>query len=68
MPLGLRIYDAPIVRVSSSNPRIDGLGRRGIDVAYRRFPGGHDQTSWSESLVDALPEIFPPASRHEARR
>lgn len=38
------------------------LGRRGFDLTYRRFPGGHDQTSWTESLVDALPAIFPPGS------
>lgn len=62
MPVGRRIYDAPIVGASSSNPRFDELGRRGFSLAYRRFPGGHDQTSWAESLVDALPEIFPPAS------
>lgn len=34
------------------------LTARGFDLTYRRFPGGHDQTSWSESLVDALPAMF----------
>jgi enterochelin esterase-like enzyme len=37
------------------------LRRRGYDLDYRRYPGGHDQTSWAESLVDALPAMFPPA-------
>ena len=36
------------------------LGERGYDVTYRRHHGGHDQTSWTESLVDALPALFPP--------
>lgn len=36
------------------------LARRGFDFVYRRYPGGHDQTSWAESLVDALPAMFPP--------
>lgn len=35
------------------------LVERGYDLTYRRHHGGHDQTSWSESLVDALPAIFP---------
>jgi enterochelin esterase-like enzyme len=39
------------------------LVERGYDVAYRRQHGGHDQTSWVESLVDALPALFPPLSR-----
>lgn len=38
--------------------------RRGFDLTYSRYPGGHDQTSWAESLVDALPAMFPP---HAAR-
>lgn len=37
------------------------LRRRGWDVTYRRQPGGHNQTSWGEALVDALPAMFPPA-------
>ncbi|MBI3752373.1 MAG: hypothetical protein HY263_12035, partial [Chloroflexi bacterium] len=36
------------------------LTGRGYDLTYRRHHGGHDQTSWNESLVDALPAIFPP--------
>jgi enterochelin esterase-like enzyme len=36
------------------------LERRGWDVAYRRQPGGHNQTSWGEALVDALPAMLPP--------
>lgn len=36
------------------------LQERGYDATYRRQPGGHDQTSWVESLVDALPALFPP--------
>lgn len=36
------------------------LAERGYDLTYRRHHGGHDQTSWNESLVDALPAIFPP--------
>jgi enterochelin esterase family protein len=43
------------------NDRLVGILRgRGLDPAYRHFPGGHDQTSWAESLVDALPAMFPP--------
>ena len=37
------------------------LASRGYDVEFRRHPGGHNQTAWVESLVDALPWIFPPA-------
>ena len=36
------------------------LLERGYDLSYRRHHGGHDQTSWNESLVDGLPAIFPP--------
>lgn len=39
------------------------LVERGYDVTYRRQHGGHDQTSWTESLVDALPALFPPPLR-----
>jgi enterochelin esterase family protein len=35
------------------------LRDRGYDATYGRQPGGHDQTSWVESLVDALPAMFP---------
>ena len=36
------------------------LTERGYLLTYRRHHGGHDQTSWNESLIDALPAIFPP--------
>ena len=39
------------------------LARRGWDVTYRRQHGGHNQTSWAEGLVDALPAMFPPEDR-----
>jgi enterochelin esterase family protein len=32
---------------------------RGWDVTYRRQHGGHNQTSWAEALIDALPTMFP---------
>jgi enterochelin esterase-like enzyme len=49
--------------LAPSNDRLAAmLTRRGIDVTYRRFPGGHDHTSWGESLVDALPATFPARS------
>jgi enterochelin esterase-like enzyme len=38
------------------------LGERGYAVTYRRHHGGHNQTSWNESLVDALPLLFPPTT------
>ncbi len=54
--------------LAPSNDRLAAmLESRGVDVAYRRFPGGHDQTSWAESLVDALPAVFPPASEGDPR-
>jgi enterochelin esterase family protein len=54
--------------LAESNDRIAAiLARRGYACEYRRFPGGHDQTSWTESLVDALPAIFPPAPARHAR-
>jgi len=37
------------------------LAGRGWDVTYRRQHGGHNQTSWAEALVDALPAMFPPS-------
>ncbi|HJW21859.1 MAG TPA: alpha/beta hydrolase-fold protein [Candidatus Limnocylindrales bacterium] len=48
--------------LAGPNDRLAALLReRGYDVTYRRQHGGHDQTSWTESLVDALPALFPPA-------
>jgi enterochelin esterase family protein len=38
------------------------LEGRGWDVTYRRQHGGHNQTSWAEALVDALPAMFPPTA------
>ena len=38
------------------------LEGRGWDVTYRRQHGGHNQTSWAEALVDALPAMFPPTT------
>jgi enterochelin esterase-like enzyme len=32
---------------------------RGWDVTYRPQHGGHNQTSWAEALIDALPAMFP---------
>lgn len=49
--------------LAGPNDRLAALLRdRGYDLTYRRHHGGHDQTSWTESLVDALPAIFPPES------
>jgi enterochelin esterase family protein len=49
--------------LAPQNDRLAGmLATRGLDLRYRRFPGGHDHTSWAESLVDALPAMFPPAA------
>lgn len=36
------------------------LAERGHAITYRRHHGGHNQTSWNESLVDGLPLLFPP--------
>jgi enterochelin esterase-like enzyme len=50
--------------LAAGNDALAGLlEERGYDATYRRFRGGHDQTSWTESLVDALPAIVPPAGR-----
>jgi enterochelin esterase-like enzyme len=47
--------------LAGPNDRLAELLRdRGYDLSYRRHHGGHDQTSWTESLVDALPALFPP--------
>ena len=68
----MRQVPAPRVRIwqdagdyewlAQPNDELAALLRdRGYDASYRRYPGGHDQTSWNESLVDALPVMFPPA-------
>jgi len=36
------------------------LADLGYDLRYRPFAAGHNQTGWAESLVDALPAMFPP--------
>jgi enterochelin esterase family protein len=38
------------------------LVERGNQVTFRPFPAGHSQPGWAESLVDALPAMFPPAT------
>jgi enterochelin esterase-like enzyme len=35
------------------------LRQRAWDITYRPFPAGHNQTGWAESLIDALPAMFP---------
>jgi enterochelin esterase-like enzyme len=63
-PIRLWLDVGDLEDLAEPNDRLAALlVRRGFDVAYRRFPGGHDQTSWAESLVDALPAIFPPSAR-----
>ena len=67
----MRQVPAPPVRIwqdagdyewlAEPNDELAALLRdRGYDASYRRYPGGHDQTSWNELLVDALPVMFPP--------
>ena len=34
------------------------MARLGWDVRYQRQHGGHNQASWAEALVDALPAMF----------
>jgi enterochelin esterase-like enzyme len=61
-PIRLWLDVGDLEDLAPSNDRLAALlESRGVDLSYRRFPGGHDQTSWAESLVDALPTIFPPA-------
>lgn len=63
-PIKLWLDVGDLEDLAEPNDRLAAwLARRGFDVAYRRFPGGHDQTSWAESLVDALPAMFPPTAR-----
>jgi len=48
--------------LAEPNDRLAALLQgRGWDVIYRRQHGGHNQTSWAEALVEALPAMFPPA-------
>jgi enterochelin esterase family protein len=47
--------------LAAANDHLAALLReRGYDVTYRRGPHGHNQVSWNELLVDALPRMFPP--------
>ena len=63
-PIRLWLDVGDLEGLAEPNDRLAAmLGRRGFDLTYRRFPGGHDQTSWAESLVDALPATFPPSPR-----
>jgi enterochelin esterase family protein len=44
-----------------SNRRLrDVLQRRGHEVAYTEFAGGHDWICWRGTLADALQRMFPP--------
>jgi enterochelin esterase family protein len=62
-PIRLWLDVGDLEGLAEPNDRLAAmLVRRGFDLTYRRFPGGHDQTSWAESLVDALPATFPPAA------
>jgi enterochelin esterase-like enzyme len=63
-PIHLWLDAGDLEGLAEQNDRLAALlARRGFAVEYRRFPGGHDQTSWAESLVDALPATFPPHAR-----
>lgn len=68
-PVRLWLDVGDLEDLAPSNDRLAAmLTRRGLDLTYRRFPGGHDHTSWAESLVDALPAMFPPAVTSNALR
>jgi enterochelin esterase-like enzyme len=61
-PIRLWLDVGDLEALARQNDRLAAmLVERGLDCTYRRYPGGHDQTSWAESLVDALPAMFPPA-------
>jgi enterochelin esterase family protein len=44
------------------------LRERGYDATYRRGPHGHNQMSWNEQLVEALPRMFPPGPADDGGR
>jgi len=68
-PVRLWLDVGDLEDLAPSNDRLAAmLSRRGLDLTYRRFPGGHDHTSWAESLVDALPAMFPPTVTSNASR
>jgi len=59
-PVRLWLDVGELEDLAPQNDRLVELLRgRGANLHYRRFPGGHDQTSWVESLVDALPAMLP---------
>jgi enterochelin esterase family protein len=60
-PVRLWLDAGDLEGLATPNDRLAALlERRGYGLTYRRFPGGHDQTSGGESLIDALPAMFPP--------
>lgn len=65
-PIRLWLDVGDLEGLAPSNDRLAAmLTERGLDLRYRRYPGGHDHTSWAESLVDALPAMFPPVESLE---
>jgi enterochelin esterase-like enzyme len=61
-PVRLWLDAGNLEPLAAPNDRLAGLlERRGWDVTYRRQPVGHNQASWAEALVDALPAMFPPS-------
>jgi enterochelin esterase-like enzyme len=59
-PVRLWLDAGDLEWLAEPNDRLAALlERRGWDVTYRRQHGGHNQTSWAEALVDALPAMFP---------
>jgi enterochelin esterase family protein len=44
----------------SSDRLVELLRGAGHEVISRHYPTGHDQTSWADRLIDALPAMFPP--------
>lgn len=38
----------------------DLLVKRGYQVQYREYPGGHNYTSWRNDLPIGLESLFPP--------
>jgi enterochelin esterase-like enzyme len=60
-PVRLWLDAGDMEPLAGPNDRLAALlADRGWDVTYRRQHGGHNQTSWAEGLLDALPAIFPP--------
>jgi enterochelin esterase family protein len=61
-PVRLWLDAGDLEPLAGPNDRLAALlVDRGWDVTYRRQHGGHNQTSWAEALLDALPAMFPPA-------